>query len=81
MTTYGTFDDPPLSPYADIELAAADNARQIELIVPRSAYRDLAYCRKHGWCWFCGEREAKRVEAPAIPMCPVCRTKREARNA
>ena len=68
MTTYGTFNDAPLSPYADIELAAADNARQ---------YRDLAYCRKHGWCWFCGEREAKRVEAPLIPMCPVCKSKRE----
>ena len=80
MTTYGTFDDPPLSPYADIELAAADNARQIELIVPRSAYRDLAYCRKHGWCWFCGDRPAERVEAPLIPMCPVCKSKREVRE-
>ena len=71
MTTYGTFDDVPLSPYADIELAAADHARQ---------YRDLAYCRKHGWCWFCGEREAKRVEAPAIPMCPTCKRRREVRE-
>ena len=81
MTTFGTFNDLPLAPYADIELAAADNARQIELIVPRSAYRDLAYCRKHGWCWFCGKRPAERVQAPLIPMCRVCEAKQEARNA
>ena len=52
----------------------------VELLITRNAYRDLAYCRKHGWCWFCGEREAKRVEAPAIPMCPVCRRRREVRE-
>ena len=71
MTTYGTFDDVPLSPYADIELAAADHARQ---------YCDLVYCRKHGWCWFCNLRPAKRVEAPAIPMCPTCKRRREVRE-
>ena len=67
-----TFDDVPLAPYADIELAAADNARQ---------YRDLAYCRNTGWCWFCGEREAEPAKAPAIPMCPTCASKRDASRA
>ena len=66
-----TFDDVPLAPYADIELAATDNARQ---------YRDLAYCRKHGWCWFCGEQPARRVAPPLIPMCPVCERRREVRS-
>jgi len=80
MTTYGTFDDPPLSPYADIELAA-DNVRQFELIVPRNAYLDLAYCRRHGWCWFCGERPAEPVKAPAIPMCPTCKRRRDTSRA
>ena len=72
MTTYGTFNDPPLARGADIELAAADHARQ---------YCDLVYCRKHGWCWFCGKRPAERVQAPLIPMCRVCEAKQEARNA
>ena len=80
MTTYGTFDDVPLSPYADIELAAADNARQFELFVTRNAYNDLAYCRRHGWCWFCGERPAERVAPPLIPMCPECKSRREVRE-
>jgi len=77
MTTYGTFDDVPLARGADIELAAADNARQIELFVTRNRYNDLAYCRRHGWCWFCGERPAECVEEPGIPMCPVCKSNRE----
>ena len=70
-----TFDDVPLAPYADIELAAADariHARQ---------YRDVIYCRKHGWCWFCNLRPAKRVEAPAIPMCPTCKRRRDTSRA
>ncbi len=51
---------------------------QFVLAIPERDYNDLAYCRRHGWCWFCGEREAERVEAPLIPMCLACRNKREA---
>ena len=64
MTTYGTFDDPPLSPYADIELAAADNARQYRVLSGQD--RDLlAACKLareqleyvvNGWREFQGTR-------------------------
>ena len=53
------------------------------MTTPRAAsrdYKDLAYCRNTGWCWFCGEREAERAVAPLIPMCPVCKSKREVRE-
>ena len=53
---------------------------QFTLAIPERDYKDLAYCRTHGWCWFCGEREAEPVKAPAIPMCPVCRRRREVRE-
>ena len=53
---------------------------QAELLTTRNAYRDLAYCRRHGWCWFCGERPAERVVAPLIPMCDKCKAKREVRE-
>ena len=72
-----TFNDPPLARGVDIELAAAD---QMTLFVTRNAYNDLAYCRRHGWCWFCGERPAERVEAPLVPMCPECKSRREVRE-
>ena len=54
---------------------------QFVLAIPERDYNDLAYCRRHGWCWFCGERPAERVEAPLVPMCPACREKRELHDA
>ena len=74
-----TFDDVPLARGADIELAAADariHARRRARQRARQ-YPDLAYCRNTGWCWFCGEREAEPAKAPLIPMCDVCKRRRE----
>ena len=76
MTTFGTFNDPPLAPYADIELAAADariHARQ---------YRDLAYCRKHSLCWWCGEPVDNSKHGNGgifeyIPTCNHCKRERQ----
>ena len=75
MTTYGTFNDVPLARGADIELAAADHARQ---------YRDVIYCRRHSLCWWClkslsdwtppDERLWRAQLEP--PACPECTRKR-----
>ena len=62
---------------------AARDAAQMTLFAPPRDYKDLAYCRNTGWCWFCGERPAERVVAPLIPMCDVCKgtRQREVHNA
>ena len=40
MTTFGTFNDPPLARGADIELAAADLRRQLSAIARLTEERD-----------------------------------------
>jgi hypothetical protein len=91
MTTYGTFDDIPLAQGADVELAAADTARQIRLYVTRNAYIDLARCTKYGLCWWCGgplQEYAPLHSTPGglvdnIPACAACKRQRrvEVRDA
>ena len=65
MTTYHTFDDPPLARGADVELAAAD-----------ARHTSLAYCIRNARCWWCGARLPSYTPRPGIgglpPELPTC---------
>jgi len=61
---------------------AARDAAQIALAIPERDYKDLAYCRKHSLCWWCGEPVDNSKHGNGgifeyIPTCNHCKRERQ----